>query len=354
MSIPKYFKVSQDGIGRWLREITSKDICGLYTDQIDTCMVIIICGEKGITLIHDTGQLRNDAIIDEFRALGKIAYWTVACMDSECLKLKLARLIIEIEKVAGEGKHLKKADGLLKIHFNNCIAVNISGSLEPGIEKEHLMLPLESNRRHRINILNNAFLVAGKEINPDLQFDGRNLLPPPSLSVPIFDMIRIIVAPDSIFATDPLRIMIFKDAVFYMKVYESGIYDYLLEDYSRQLRCEDSIRLLDAEIAIIQKYKCDDLSLALRRAASQPDSEADLEFIISKVGDINAAGHESGKTALHQAVIKGLIANARILLYHGADPLKPDFAGKSPKDYAEGSDNPDLRELFQHSYQLRF
>ena len=68
--------------------------------------------------------------------------------------------------------------------------------------------------------------------------------------------------------------------------------------------------------------------------------------------DINGAGSESKKTALHIAIENDNVEIAQLLIAAQAKIL-PDKQQKTPEDYAKESKNDQIRSLFKTSEKLK-
>ena len=64
------------------------------------------------------------------------------------------------------------------------------------------------------------------------------------------------------------------------------------------------------------------------------DSKEMLEFFLKSGVDINAAGRESGRAALHSLVSSRKVEDIRLLLAHGARTDIRDQHGRTPLEYA--------------------
>ncbi len=73
-----FIRITQDGSGRILNDITDEKFVGLYTDSIETCIIFAVKGEKGIVLVHKSSQTNNENIVDEFKSVGKIEKMCIA------------------------------------------------------------------------------------------------------------------------------------------------------------------------------------------------------------------------------------------------------------------------------------
>ncbi len=92
--------------------------------------------------------------------------------------------------------------------------------------------------------------------------------------------------------------------------------------------------------------------LALRRAAAA--NKINCIKILLKINniDINGAGSESKKTALHIAIENDNVEIAQLLIAAQAKIL-PDKQQKTPEDYAKESKNDQIRSLFKTSEKLK-
>lgn len=186
-----YIEITQDGIGRLSREKTPNDIIGLYTDKIETCTIILIVSQQGISLIHNTGKIRVADIVNEFRWHKDIVFWTAAYNpafyleknESDDLAERLGYFIENVEQAVGNQKHLKNNDGKIKLFeaSNGFVALKTKGSVET-IKKPPLIREFEEKKlRHGINTMNNYFLDVGEYCPADIQFTEADFSPLPSL-----------------------------------------------------------------------------------------------------------------------------------------------------------------------------
>ncbi len=71
--------ITQDGIGRVCRQVgedrTHEYITGLYTEGLETCVVVFIVGSEVVSLIHASSALDYDCIASEFEKAGELEKW---------------------------------------------------------------------------------------------------------------------------------------------------------------------------------------------------------------------------------------------------------------------------------------
>lgn len=83
-----------------------------------------------------------------------------------------------------------------------------------------------------------------------------------------------------------------------------------------------------------------------RSVVSSEDADA-LECWAEAGADLGALVDDNGRTALHVAADQGLDEHAKILMAHGADPLRQDSTGLTPIDVAKQHKHEDLAVLLQ-------
>ena len=99
-----------------------------------------------------------------------------------------------------------------------------------------------------------------------------------------------------------------------------------------------------------------DVNLAFRQAAAVGDIEAVRRALsppIDKRFNINQAGPSTGKTALHQAVIRGHQAIVSLLLNRPDIKDTPDNSGKKASEYAYDMKKRQMLTLFSKRFQLQ-
>ena len=72
--MPTYIKIEQDCVGRLQKGYMPNDVAGLMTEGLSTCVAIIIHGSKGYALIHDSGKLTTESIVEEFKRTGELIH----------------------------------------------------------------------------------------------------------------------------------------------------------------------------------------------------------------------------------------------------------------------------------------
>jgi hypothetical protein len=187
-----YIEITQDGIGRISRANLRDNVVGLYTNKIETCIIILICSPKGISLIHNTGKIQSADIIDEFRWHENVAYWTIAynpnSYPEETRKNELANLLLyfwsDLKEVIGR-KLLSTVIDNTGFKFqeasNGFLALSIKGAIEVKVEPNNIIKYEHTVLRNNINFVNNYFLDLEEYIPADLQYDGLDFTPMPRL-----------------------------------------------------------------------------------------------------------------------------------------------------------------------------
>lgn len=372
-----YLQVVQDGAAILNYKNTDR-IQGLFTCGLETCTAIIIIGKEGIALIHDTGRLSSDSIVNIFKALGEIEEWAIAYnpktyKDIYNDKLESTqkfhdmggRYISELEKIIGK-KSLRFIKVELKVDSDLSVIVGVGGAIDveetPSIKR--LTQQKDCVLRHNINMLNNFFLLSEGEncldigklaenetIDVDIQYNGNKPGPFPTLKKNITQINEIIELPR-----------------FKKNVATSGLF-MLFEYIYKNIKTSDmDIESLSREIGNILKKstertgkvldvlkKCQKkgelllpcYNLALRRAAAALSAQ-EVKIILEEAPsiDVNEQGGENKRTALHWSIIKGMEENAKILINAGADASIKDYDGKTSKDHAKYSNKREIKVLF--------
>jgi len=229
-----YIQATQDGIVRLDFQATDRNVCGLYTNMLETCIVIILVGDRGISLIHDTGVICRETIQKESEWIGTMRYWTTAFSTEWDKGQKIInkdyrekyprgrfeyhreRLIGDVgipgshyhspskEELYYDAKMMSDTNG---VSMRGCFAVkvdrNAALSIEQIIESVRFISSEEIQSakvklapsyqfRDETNTLNNFFraMKDGKKyvVEGDLQFDGSYFTESPSLIKSIEEM----------------------------------------------------------------------------------------------------------------------------------------------------------------------
>lgn len=187
-----YIEITQDGIGRIARANRPNDVIGLYTCKIETCTVILIASVKGISLIHNTGKIRASDIAAEFRWHEKVIFWTVVynpeyypkATRNHGLGEMIAYYMDELIAVIGleAFKKIKpQYDFILPKAKNEFVAFTIKGAIQLEERPLHIKEFKDKKLRHDINTTNNLFLNTDEFLPADIQYDGTDFTPLPSL-----------------------------------------------------------------------------------------------------------------------------------------------------------------------------
>lgn len=184
-----YVRITQDGAGRILIPGTSSEYQGLYTDEIETCIVFVLKGEKGVSLIHKSNMTSIEDIVAEFKEIGKIEEGYLAYnktfFDQSCsnidLKSEFNSVYIKLEedqkKLLQFDKALDAENGHLSVDKNFVITTKQKPDTILETHKQMTYDPDSKSRDYVRNIVykvNNFFLGEAESIKLDIQFDGEN------------------------------------------------------------------------------------------------------------------------------------------------------------------------------------
>ena len=173
----KYIEVTQDGIGRISFSQTSDEITGLYTDGIQSCIAIILKGDRGISLVHDAGQIDRDTFDKELQWIG--AFQTIAFVFNPLYEEDIFMTNINFLTELGTRDDLKET-------HTGCVSVDRNGVISYQVRSTENIQPLpDKNQRYAINYLHNLRYT---KIPGDLQFDGQHFHHAPALRTSITDM----------------------------------------------------------------------------------------------------------------------------------------------------------------------
>jgi len=170
-----FIKITEDGIGRCLAT-TPSDIEGIYTEEIQTCIAIILIGDQKVSMIHDTGKLnleKNNVIWDEVNLINpqeiSIAY-----------NSNIAKFPAMFENVK---KSIRRFKDFLAAHYSS-IPISILSlkkhfvTVTRGGEINHQSIPENVDEsssvivRRQINIANSLFLDSDETVTADIQYTG--------------------------------------------------------------------------------------------------------------------------------------------------------------------------------------
>ena len=167
----KYIEITRDGIGR-VTTSTPGDIEGIYTNDLQTCLAIIFVSSNSISLIHSTFKLSEESIKREAMLhQGTLKFWTIAynplgyfkaypANSDAKLREELARVVIPIEDILTKDSYLKIPGATtLRIFeaYQGFVSIDRNGNINVLQIPEHLDSPLDKDKRHCINWLNNYF-----------------------------------------------------------------------------------------------------------------------------------------------------------------------------------------------------
>lgn len=192
----EYLRITQDASARILYDITPSKFEGLYTDEIETCLVLLLRGRLGISMIHMSGKTDPAHIAQEFRELGELNQWCIAYNSgyhedrnsflfplgaifeklSQEEKGKMNREMIDVNPLSDDSNNQKA--GSLSINRN----FEIQNNKPPKIifEPSHIFDYTDNKKANARNIIykvNNFFLSSNEFIKLDVQFNGQVFSP---------------------------------------------------------------------------------------------------------------------------------------------------------------------------------
>lgn len=168
-----YIKITQDGIGRIFFNQRS-DIDGLCTDNLETCLAIVLIGNLGISLTHNTGRIAQKTLQHELSIIGELEKCHIIFNGAHHDK-KSAVVFL--------GSFLSTIDGT-KIAWGKSTAITINKDKnicsKPSVSDTIESAP-QIKRRHHVNVYNNILSKDGGSVSGDLQFDGDKFTECPAL-----------------------------------------------------------------------------------------------------------------------------------------------------------------------------
>lgn len=182
-SMQGYIEITQDGIGRIDRRQTPEAIEGLYTDGVETCLVVMIVSVKGVSLLHLTAKVGIDSVLSEFRWHDQVVFWTIAYNpkwhqtfgQQLALLADLNHIIKPIEERITPNRFLNERSGAKQ--YVECghgfVSLSRKGQTNSDVRPKHLVPMPQKKHRHSLNTVNNLFLEVGETIPADFQFDGQ-------------------------------------------------------------------------------------------------------------------------------------------------------------------------------------
>lgn len=216
-----YINITQDAVGRLFFEDTPQNILGLYTSGIQTCTVLILVGQKGISLIHDSGLLSIQSINREFKLVGNIQSYKIIYNKEFCTKdgfENLRRIVtilstnlkldteLKIPQLLNNTMDLNSLQNVIQSIFceteheqfhlgdpfisSDKVYVDRKGEVFLRIPTSSFVNPINLQHRDMVNKVNNFLtmqfhkhlIMATEELEPDIQYSGTTLLPPPYLN----------------------------------------------------------------------------------------------------------------------------------------------------------------------------
>ncbi len=174
----RYIKISQDGIGRLIFDKRT-DINGLYTDDLQTCFVVAIVGNLGISLMHNTGRFSQQTLNAELTFVGAL----------EKCHIVLGPLVKKSVAIGCLGEFYLNIRDKITFSKSTSVAIDRTKSIYSKLNSEDIIdFPPEHQRRHDIGVYNNILSKDGGAVSGDLQFDGAEFSSCPELLGAIEDV----------------------------------------------------------------------------------------------------------------------------------------------------------------------
>lgn len=175
----KFVEITQDGAA--LLQAKVDDYAGVFTSDVETCVVRAFYGAEGLVVIHDTGQLSIVSIENLLRNIGEIS----ACHIAHQEKYAGSPQYSEHQKRTKELQEICKtneAPNYLNIPSGQ-VYFRLDGHLQSGFSATDITIaPPDVVDRKMINIINNLFSPGNSQSIPlDIQFKDGNFQPPPRL-----------------------------------------------------------------------------------------------------------------------------------------------------------------------------
>lgn len=350
----KFIKVIEGGVVRFDFEKTPAEYDGVYTDDLQTCVVIIIMGSKGMAVIHDTDKLRPIDIKKEFQLLGDIKFWTTAFYPKSDEENSIfdPKMFAQMHPNGIFQSHIKRLQTILREIDPNLLAkyqpregkttiprdckyhsapgrfvsVTRQGEVNTSTMPANIVNPKNASTRLLINRINqhNVLETSKGRNNPDqalspidVQFDGENFTQNPAVEAAYNSTMTLI-------NNHP--------AARSISSIVEDIYTNLRRELQLQYRTTDQLPAADT---------------TLRRAAvmDQYNDVKTLIHIFPDIIDKSDNNPESKRTALHWAISKNHYAIAKLLLKKGARVDIADGTGKTVRETINESDNPNIQDL---------
>jgi len=198
--IMRLLKVTQDGAAILYDNNTDDNIDGLYTNDLKSCIALLINGKKGIALIHDSGRLEEKSIINVFKLISPIRSWSIAHNPNSDRERRLTHQESYYKKYGNKGifkTRYDKIHDILKQHMgektanryshptnrqfhevtNDCACITKSRNISTNqVNDNELYQPSGLEKRYLINCLNNSSMRTDDDrFDVDLQYDGQTI-----------------------------------------------------------------------------------------------------------------------------------------------------------------------------------
>lgn len=187
-----YVKITQDGIGRLSFGETPGQVLGLCTDGLVTCHGIIFHGERGVVLIHNTGRISNNRLVNELEWVGTLNF----CVVVFCFEPGTGTAYEETTHYMESFNQLMADRGVTQVQYlqskDGCVSVRRNPdetgawfSILPLLPEINCRPPIFARLRLTSNIINNILNSGDLRVFGDVQFDGYGMTNPLLLNFPL-------------------------------------------------------------------------------------------------------------------------------------------------------------------------
>jgi hypothetical protein len=186
-----YIKVTESGVAIVL-DSSPPEIKGCYTEGLQSCIAVILVGNNGFALIHDTGELSGPSIakvcsllgvVNEVRLHYNANLYSDGYVESPQVIFKVEQMLTYVDN-----SQTQTFKTVVIGHDNEEVIVSRNLVCTPnwGDEQhkipESVIFPKDMGLRERINRVNGFFLADAEKVNADIQFDGSSFTDHPSLN----------------------------------------------------------------------------------------------------------------------------------------------------------------------------
>lgn len=185
---------------------------GIYTDDLKSCIAILIVGVNGIALIHDDGRLSEKSIADVFKSISPIKSWSIAHNPNSDVEYKLFHKKAYDIKYGNKGifqTKYERIDNAIKRYIDeetaskyispddakkyyevrkDFVFIRLNGEINTTLDlkPESDLIEMSSlNDRYIINCLNSSCMEENEFFDVDIQYDGNKETDLPKLVYPL-------------------------------------------------------------------------------------------------------------------------------------------------------------------------